>query len=339
MRVVIATPLEAELVERIRGVDPRLDVAYEPDLMPPPRYPSDHHGVDGFERTPEDEALFTELVSGAEVVLGFPRESPRMLAWVVRTAPRLRFLQAMYAGAGQQLHAANLTPDELERVAFASSAGVHATPLAEWSLFGLLAFTKGLPRLLEDKAARRWDHYPGDELPGKTLLVVGVGAIGREVVRLARAFGMNVLGVTRRAEGEWHGPERLRELAARADAVVITLPLTDDTRGLVDRETIESLPEGAILVNVGRGGVVDEQALVDALRSGRLRGAALDVFAEEPLPESSPLWQLDNVLISPHTAALSLHENARIVEVFAENLRRYLAGEGLVNRIDTERFY
>ena len=339
VRVVIATPLEPEHVGRLRQVDPRLDVAYEADLMPPPRYPSDHHGADGFERSPEDETRFTELVAGAEIVLGFPRESPRGLAWVVRTAPRLRFLQAMFAGAGQQLRAARLTPEELERVAFASSAGVHATPLAEWSIFGLLAFTKGLPRLIEDKTARRWDHYPGDELPGKTLLVVGVGEIGREVVRLARAFGMNVLGVKRRADDEWAGPERLPELASRADAMVITLPLTDETAKLVDRETIDALPDGAILVNVGRGGVLDEDALVEALRSGKLRGAALDVFAEEPLPGSSPLWELDNVLLSPHTAALSIHENARIVELFAENLRRYLAGEELVNRIDTDLFY
>jgi phosphoglycerate dehydrogenase-like enzyme len=120
---------------------------------------------------------------------------------------------------------------------------------------------------------------------------------------------------------------------------VITLPLTDETRNLVDREAIDALRDGAILVNVGRGGVLDEEALVDAIRSGKLRGAALDVFAEEPLPESSPLWSLDNVIVSPHTATLSIHENARIVELFAENLRRYLAGEELVNRIRTDLFY
>lgn len=337
--MVIATPVEPELVDHLRAVDERLDVVHEPELLPPPRYPSDHRGTDDFERSPGQEARFAELIAGAEVVYGFPREEPAGLAWVIRTAPGLRFVQCTYAGAGQQVRAARLTPAELERVAIASSAGVHATPLAEWSLLGLLWFTKGAPRLLADKAARHWDHYPVDDLAGRSLLVVGVGEIGTEVVRLARAFGMRVTGVKRTAEGEWAGVDRLGDLVAEADAVVLTLPLTDETRNLVDRQTIGRMRDGAILVNVGRGGVVDEEALVDALRSGKLRGAALDVFAEEPLPPSSPLWALDNVLLSPHTSALSVRENERIVALFSENLRRYLAGEELRSRIRPDVFY
>jgi phosphoglycerate dehydrogenase-like enzyme len=335
VRVVIATPLEAELADNVRAVDERLDVAFAPELLPPARYPSDHSGEESFERTPEQEARFTELVRGAEVVLGFPRESPAGLAWVVRTAPGLRFLQATFAGAGQQIRAAGLTGEELARVAFASSAGIHATPLAEWSMFGILAFTKSLPRLLDDKARRRWaEHYPTDELPGKRLLVVGLGSIGREVARLGEAFGMRVQGVRR---GD--GAERVRELVTDADAIVVALPLTDETMGLIDRETIARMKKDAIFVNVGRGAVVDEDALVEALRTGRLRGAALDVFAKEPLPASSLLWELDNVIISPHTAALSVKENERVVERFAENLRRYLAGDELLGRVDTTVFY
>ena len=259
------------------------------------------------------------LTAEAEVLFGFPQENPAQLALAVRRAPGLRFVQATYAGAGQQLAAARLTREELDRVAFASSSGVHATPLAEWALFGILAFTKGLPRLLADKQARRWDHYPAAELRGATMLVVGQGAIGREVTRLGEAFGMRVLGVSRR-QGD------LDELLPLADAIVLSLPLTDETRGLIGRDRLALMRDETILVNVGRGGVVDEPALVDALQSGKLRGAALDVFAEEPLPSESALWQLDNVIVSPHTAALSLNENARIVELFAENLRRYLAG-------------
>jgi glyoxylate/hydroxypyruvate reductase len=337
--VAIATPLEEELVDRIRKVDQRLDVLFEPDLLPPPRYPSDHGGDPGFTRTADQEQRFTRLVAGAEVALGFPDESPAGLAWLVRSAPDLRFVQCMYAGAGQQVRAAGLTAEELDRIAFASSSGVHAVPLAEWSLFGILALTKGLPRLLRDKRERRWDHYPVGELRGRTVLVVGLGEIGREVARLAEAFGMRVLAVRRTAGAHVAGPEQLPELVAEADAVVVTLPLTDETRGLFGRDTFARMRNGAILVNVGRGAVVDEEALVEALASGKLAGAALDVFAEEPLPASSPLWELENVILSPHTAALSIKENERIVELFGENLRCYLRGDELRSRIRTSVFY
>jgi phosphoglycerate dehydrogenase-like enzyme len=330
--VVIATPVEPELVERLRAVDERLQVLFEPELLPPPRYPSDHAGDPSFERTPAQEARFTKLVARAEVLFGYPREDPAQIAWAVRTAPNLRFVQAMFAGAGQQLAAAQLPRSDLERIAWTSSAGVHATPLAEWSLFGILALTKGLPRLSADKAARHWDHYPVDEVRGTTVLVAGLGEIGREVARLAEAFGMRVLSLTRTA-GD------LDELLPHADSVVITLPLTDETRGLLDRRRLRSMRRGSILVNVGRGAVVDEDALVEALRDGHLRGAALDVFAQEPLPPESPLWELDNVILSPHTAALSRRENERVVELFADNLRRYLDGRDLRSRIRTDLFY
>ena len=343
--VVIASPLEPELVDRLREVDKRLDVQFEPELLPSPRYPSDHHGEEGFERTLEQDERFAALVAGAEVLFGIPAESPERLAWAVRTAPALRFVQATSAGAGQQVRRAELTPAELERVTFSSASGVHAVPLAEWSIFGLLAFAKGLPRLRRDTAARAWAHYPTTELRGQTLLVVGVGAIGLEVARLASAFGMRVIGVKRNTGQELphvdalHPPEQLRELVADADGIVVTLPLTNETRGLIDPETIERMRDGAVFVNVGRGRVVDEDALIDALRSGKLAGAALDVTAREPLPPESPLWTMENVILSPHTAALSWHENERIVELFAENLRRYLRGDELLSRVDTSVFY
>src|SRR3954469_18997946 len=255
-RVVIATPLEPELVERLRAVDERLDVAYEADLLPTPRWASDHIGDPSFVRTPEQEARFTELVAGAEIVLGYPREDPGQIAWLVRTAPRLRWVQATFAGAGQQLAAAGLSREDVERIAWTSSVGIHTTPLGEWALFGILALTKGLPRLDAEKRAHRWAHYPVDEARGTTVLIAGLGEIGREVARLAEAFGMHVLS-TRRTEGD------LGELLPRAGSVVVPLPLTDETRGIFDRRRIGLMKPGAIFVNIGRGPVVDEDALID----------------------------------------------------------------------------
>jgi phosphoglycerate dehydrogenase-like enzyme len=199
-----------------------------------------------------------------------------------------------------------------------------------------------------DQQAQHWDHYRvGDlvKLGGATLLILGLGAIGTEVARLAKAFGMLTIGINRGGVSdsphvdEAHAPDRLYGLLGRTDAVVVALPLTEETRGMLNGQALGHLKPDAILVNVGRGGAIDEPALIRPLREHRLRGAALEVFATGPLPTDSPLWDLPGVLISPHTAALSVHENERIAELFGENLRRSLAGEELLSRVDTTLFY
>jgi phosphoglycerate dehydrogenase-like enzyme len=346
-QVLIASPLEAELVARIQAAEPRAEVRFEPDLLPPARYPADHRGDPAFRRDAEAEARWRALLDRAEVLFGVPGDSAEGLAAAVTGLPRLRWVHATSAGAGEQVRRAGLPAEALERVTVTTSSGVHAVPLAEFSILGLLAVAKELPRLLADQRARAWPEVrqPLRELSGQTLFLVGLGEIGREVARLGRALGMRTVGF-RRTQGpppdhvdEVHGPERLPELAGRADAMVVSLPLTDQTAGLVDRATIERLPASCIFVNVGRGGVVDEPALVEALRERRIAGAFLDVFATEPLPEDSPLWALPNVLVTPHAAALSARENERIVELFRDNLRRLLSGEPLRNRILPDRPY
>lgn len=341
--VMIATPLDADLVERIVAVDERITLLYVPELLPPTRYPCDHRGVEAFRRDAEGTVRWAALMARAEVMFGIPGDSAEGLADTVRASPRLRWLQATAAGAGEQVRGADLTDAELARVAVTSASGVHTGPLAEFCILGLLAFSKNLPRLLADKQARHWDHYPVRELKGQTLLIIGLGKIGSEVARLAGGLGMRVMAVSRTgssgcsAVDEVHTMDELGSLLPAVDAVVVALPLSDETRGIVDARAIAAIKQGASFVNVGRGGVVDETALIEALQQGRLAGAALDVFAVEPLPEDSPLWELPNVLLSPHTTALSIHENERIVELFVDNLRRYMNGDELRNRIATPR--
>lgn len=343
--VLIATPLEAEHVARIGAVDRRLAVLYEADLLPPAQYPSDHVGSPDFRRNSAQEKRWRRMLARAEIAYGIPGDSSEGLAALIRAAPRLRWVQGMAAGTGQIVAEARLLPDERARVTITSARGVHGGPLAEFAMLGVLAFTKDLPRLLDDKRERRWAHYPVDELSGKTLLLLGLGTIGLTIARAADAFGMRVLAVTRSGEtaspyvAAAESPASLDRLLGQADVIVATLPLTDETRGLLSAEALQHVREGAIFVNVGRGAVVDEAALVAALQEGRLAGAALDVFATEPLPPDSPLWSMPNVLISPHTAALSIHENERIVDLFIENLRRHLAGERLLNIVDASRPY
>jgi phosphoglycerate dehydrogenase-like enzyme len=346
-QVLIASPLEVELAARIQAADPRAEVLFEPDLLPPPRYPADHRGDPAFRRDAQAEARWRSLLDRAEVLFGVPGDSAQDLAAVVTGLPRLRWVHATSAGAGEQVRKAGLAAEALKRVAVTTSSGVHAVPLAEFAILGLLAVAKELPRLVEDQRAKAWPevHRPLRELSGQTLFLVGLGEIGREVARLGKALGMRTVGF-RRTEGpppagvdEAHGPQHLAELAGRADAMVVSLPLTDQTAGLIDRATIERLPASCIFVNVGRGGVVDEPALIDALRDRRIAGAVLDVFATEPLPDSSPLWTLPNVLVTPHAAALSARENERIVELFVDNLRRYLDGRPLRNVVEPGVYY
>jgi phosphoglycerate dehydrogenase-like enzyme len=347
VRVMIASPLEEELAGRVAAADPRVELLFDPALLPPARYPGDHAGDPGFRRDPDAEARWRAMLDRAEVLFGIPGDSADALAGVLAGAPRLRWVHATSAGAGELVRRAGLGRDALDRVVVTTSSGVHAVPLAEFAVLGMLAVAKDLPGLIAGQRARSWPtvHRPLRELLGQTLVLVGLGEIGRETARLGKALGMRTVGVRRSAgppppyTDEVHGPERLRELAGRADAMVVSLPLTEATAGLIDKATIGRLPPGCIFVNVGRGGVVDEEALVDALRGRRIAGAVLDVFATEPLPPESPLWTLPNVVVSPHAAALSERENERIVELFVANLRRFLDGRPLVNTVEPGVWY
>lgn len=346
LTVAIAVPLEPEFVDAIRAVDPAVTVLYEPDLLPPERFPADHSGDPAFTRDPEAEERYWKLLNSADVLYGFPNESAAGFARIVAENPKLRWVHAMAAGAGAAVKASGVSSAELERVTVTTSAGVHALPLAEFAVLGIL---NGLKRTAELAADQRAKHWPALRTPtrlasGSHLVIAGLGEIGLETARLARALGMTVSGTKRSAEpidgiDEVVTADRLPELAARADALVNTLPGTAYTDGLIGRDVFAAMRPGTILVNVGRGTVVDEEALLEALESGTVSYACLDVFAVEPLPADSPLWEHPRVLVSPHTSALSAAENRLIAERFAGNLRKYLDGVELPHRVDPVHFY
>lgn len=344
VRVVVANALAPQLCERIGDVDPRVDVVVDQALLAPMRFAGDHSGDPDFRRDDAQEARFTELLESADVLYGIPDTDPARLAAVVRANPRLRWVQTMAAGGGGQVLAAGLTAEELSRVRFTTSAGVHGLPLAEWALFGIFAGAKELPRLYAGQQAHTWpERVVSRPLAGSTVLVLGLGGIGQQVARLAGAVGMKVLGVKRTAgpvEGvQVHPMSALPDVIGEADHIVVTLPGTRHTDGLLDARLLAGAKRGVTLVNVGRGTVVDEPALVDALKTGQVGFAALDVFAVEPLPSDSPLWDLPNVLISPHTAALDVREEERIAEQFCENLRAFLDASPMTNLVDPDQGY
>ena len=263
-------------------------------------------------------------------------------AWPERAAPF--FKVALGATNIEWLHSMSAGVDSpvfstfLERGArLTNSSGASAPPIAGTVILYLLALSRDLPGWLRAQSAHEWSPAPFRDLEGQRLVVVGYGPIGQEVVRLATAFGMDPTVVRRSARGDEPCPVRplseLAEVVCDADAVVVALPLAPETRRIISADVIAGMPADALFVNVGRGELVDQDALTDALASGRLAGAGLDVFDPEPLSPDSALWDLPNVIISPHNSGSSNGTSTRVAEIFLDNLGRFTRGEPLRNEV------
>jgi phosphoglycerate dehydrogenase-like enzyme len=262
------------------------------------------------------------------------------LADYVRERPELSWIHLLSAGADELL-AMDLPFD---RVRVSTSSGVHAATIAEYVIGGVLWHVKQFGRFAVHQRDRRWERARVDEIEGRTMAVIGLGAIGVGIAVRAQAFGMRVIGTKRSPEplegvDEVYAPERLHEVLAQADAVAVAVPLAPSTRGLIGAAEFAAMKPSAVFVNVARGAVVDEAALIDALREERIAGAVLDVFETEPLPEDSPLWGFDNVLITPHVSGSTPVYMRKAVDVFARNVRSLEATGELVTGVDPERGY
>jgi phosphoglycerate dehydrogenase-like enzyme len=320
-----------ELLDRLRAVSPQLVVAQ-------------HDAASADEVPPQ-------LWDQVEVLYTFSAvPDPARI-------PRLRWVQLHSAGVNQVLN----TPLWSSDVVITTTSGIHAPTIAEYVLMMMLAFAHRLPRMFHYQArgewpSRRWQKFLPRELRGATVGVIGYGSIGREIGRLAHAFGMRVLALRRGGAGgpasyelsglaggdepdRLYTPDQLTEMLPECDYVVLAVPYTSATHHLIDQAALHAMKPTAVLINIARGAVVDEAALIRALREGWIAGAALDVFEQEPLPADSPLWTLEDVIISPHVAGFTPHYDDRATALFAENLRRYLAGEPLLNQVERGREY
>lgn len=333
---------EAQLA-RLRSVSPRLDVRQQ-TLSPEEvwQQPTEHR--------------FEEILPHELEVL-YTHTAP----FDVRLTPRLRWVQLDSAGVNLLLN----TPLWQSDITITSASGIHAIQIAEHVLAMLLAHAHHLPKAFRLQYEALWatgralDAFISPEIHGQTLGILGYGAIGREVARLASTCGMHVIATKRRdrspifdgwtpeGTGDPDGsiPERfydleeLHTMLPQCDALVLTLPLTRQTRSIIGSAELALMRPHALIVNIGRGALLDQDALIQALKARRLGGAALDVTDPEPLPPDNPLWQMENVIITPHVAGLSVHYNDRITELFSENLRRYLNGEPLLNTVRRELGY
>jgi phosphoglycerate dehydrogenase-like enzyme len=289
-----------------------------------------------------------QAVRGAEVYVGFGVPADLFHAATAGPDARLRWAHTASAGVGASLHPAMRASE----VVLTNAAGIYAEPMADTVLAMMLHFARGLDFAVRAQAVRRWDKGPFDaadtpvrELSESTVGIVGLGGIGRAVARRAVALGMRVVA-TRRSGTEgpegvevFSGDDALDRILSRSDYLVLAVPQTEATTALVGARELALLPDGAVVINVARGAVLDEDALVDALREGRLRGAGLDVFTREPLPEASPLWGLPNVLVLPHVSGASHRFWRRQTDLIIQNLRRYAAGKPLLNTVDKQAGY
>ncbi|MGH7446172.1 MAG: D-2-hydroxyacid dehydrogenase [Longimicrobiales bacterium] len=285
-------------------------------------------------------------IRGAEIYLGLGLPHELLLAGM-QPPRRLRWIHTGAAGVASLLHPELLASD----IVLTNSAGVHARPIGESVIGMMLHFARGFDHAMRAQQRAEWRPDPYEhsdsgirELGGTTLGIVGYGGIGREIARLARALDMQVAALRRnRARDDEDemitGSDALGRLLEMSDIVVLSVPATPQTRGMIGDRELARMRSGAVLINVARGSVLDETALLDALRSGHLRGAGLDVFASEPLPPDSPLWQLPNVLITPHVSATTPRFWEREGELILDNVERYLAGRELRNVVDTAAGY
>src|SRR5258706_4186400 len=295
-------------------------------------------------RFPDDRILAIAdekgLGAAADAEVAFSGNNPRRVRKLLDATPKLRWYHTVSAGVE------NMPLPELAQrgIVLTNNSGSYDIQIAEHLMAFVFAASRQLQRYRDLQRAREWRELQHQELRDATIVVYGMGSIGGEIARLASAVGMRVIGVRRKAVPQPGiervvAADRLADVVGEADYLAVAAPLTAATRGAISREVISRMKPTAWIMNIGRGAIVDEPAMIDALQAKRIAGAALDVFTTEPLPKESPLWALENVIITPHHSGSSPRASERTLKLFAETLRRYKAGEPLINRVDFEAGY
>jgi phosphoglycerate dehydrogenase-like enzyme len=281
------------------------------------------------------------LAAAADAEVAFSGNNPRRVRQLLDATPNLRWYHTVSAGVENMP-----LPEFAQRgIVLTNNSGSYDIQIAEHLMAFVFAASRQLHRYRDNQRASQWKEQTHQELRDATIVVYGMGSIGGEIARLASAVGMRVIGVRRKPAPPGPGVDRvvaadqLADVVGEADYLAIAAPLTSGTRGAISREVISRMKPTAWIMNIARGAIVDEPAMIDALKAQRIGGAALDVFTTEPLPPESPLWKLENVIVTPHHSGSSPRANERTLALFGENLRRYKVGEPLINRVDYEAGY
>ena len=332
LNVLVISSIGKESLRQIVAVSPKIKLQDAADLWDAPDMVTAERKGDFSNKE------FEALLAQAEVLYGY-----RLPKNVIARAPKLKWIQTMLAGVDHILD-----NDIVESpVILSNMSGINATPVGEVALERMLMFAKQAPLCFHSKQEKKWQRFIPALLRSKTVGIVGLGSIGKEVARLAKAFGMRVVATRRSAKRVVRARyvdtvlprEQLPALLSESDFVVLALPLTPETNKLIGEEELRTMKSTAYLINVARGNIVDEAALIRALDEHWITGAGLDAFATEPLPTESRLWEMPNVILSPHVAGEMVNYNVIATELFCENLRRYLNGRKLLNVVDKKKGY
>ncbi len=345
VHVLVCVPLEETDLAKIRAVDPRLEVTYavqqvqaESGQNPFMKFPLDHPIVQP-ELTPREasEALDRMLVN-TEIIYGW-----RIPRNILARAPHLKWVQRTGAGVDDLADDPGLFESD---VIVTNAAGIRTIPVAEFTLCLALILAKRAPRFIANKEKHLWETFITSDLHGKMVGIIGLGRIGSEVAKLALAFGTRVLATDSRVKSRDIGTGGIQEvfpscdllhMLPACDFVILTLPLTPETRGLIGETELRAIKPTSYIINVARGPIIKQDVLIQALKEGWIAGAALDTFDQEPLPPESELWDLPNVVISPHFAGFRERMSTLLAELFCDNLRRFLNGKELINVVDKKR--
>lgn len=347
LRVLLTAPLTQDEIQTVARVDPRLEVVDGLDLVRSELGLSDKAGPPWAPPAPgtplpaaEASSKLDDILAEIEVILGW--RLPRNLA---ARAPKLKWIQGIGAGIDLLVGQSGVLES---RVQITNAGGLHSSAMREHVFWVMLNFARGGERLMDNQRQRRWQRFMPGQLAGKTLGIVGLGKIGQSLAEAGRAFNMKVVATKRSADRMLTGVPgvdvlyprpALCDLLSASDYVVLSVPSTPETRHLIGEVELRAMKPTGYLINIARGPVVDEAALVRALKEGWIAGAGLDVFEQEPLPAHSELWGLPNVIISPHMAG-AIEDSSRLVTaLFCDNLRRYLSGLELINVVDKGRGY
>ena len=342
LNLLIASFIEKNHVDSIKEKFPDIEIIYRIDLIDKPRYKSDHIGYP-YIKNSFAQKDWLSLVEKADIIFGFDKNlDPNLDLY----AKRVKWIQATSSGVGEYLRE-NKYLVKMPNTKFTTAKGVHAKPLAEFCIMVILMWSKNYFKTELLKSRKIWERFSTNDISNQIVGIVGVGAIGGEIAKYCKYFNMNVFGIKNKKVSnattiyidKFFDKTDLLEMAKLVDYLILVAPQTSETNEIVNSKIFDVMKTSSYIINIGRGSLINENHLISAIENNNISGAALDVFAKEPLPPDSKLWSLENLILFPHSASTTYDENKRIVSLFCKNIELFMNDKPLINQFNRKTLY